>query len=138
MTSFFDKAARDVRDADILSVNQPDSAFLDRLADIEAEVFRKVCLVTGDREFPDDLREKMLGVIAVHGVANNELTPSEKARERAAMMRYSRAIEDLHGLFHELARRRVQTRFGWLSDSPDQILVLRDEWEAETFNKEDK
>ena len=48
---------------------------MDAVAGIEARVVRHVNLVTGDREFPDDLREQIQGIIAVCGVTTPEGLP---------------------------------------------------------------
>jgi hypothetical protein len=93
----------------------------------------QVSLVTGDREFPDDLREHIQGLIAMHEVSpRSGLDPRPETLEWVAAMGSSRLIDELHEAFHDLARRRITTRFGRLSDSPSQILALRDEHDGET------
>ena len=126
MSSYFDAAARAVREA---GDHEPsDAEFLESVVEIERQMFREITAVTGDREFPDDLRQKMLGAFAVESLYQPGRVPvPEKAREYVLMMRSSRVLDSLHELFHELARRRIVTRFGWLSDSPTQIRVLRDD-----------
>ena len=86
--------------------------------------------MTGDREFPEDLREKMQGIIAVKRVQDICGVPPLQARQEAAIMKMSPMIEDLHCAFHELGRRRSYARFGLLQDSPRQILVLRDDFDS--------
>jgi hypothetical protein len=126
MSSYFDGMARAVREA---GDHEPsDEEFLASVVAIEHQMFREITYVTGDREFPDDLREKMLGAFAVESVYQpGRLPMPEKAREYVLMMRCSRVLDSLHELFHDLARRRIETRFGWLSDSPTGIAVLRDD-----------
>ena len=41
-------------------------------------------------------------------------------------MRGSQLIASLHSAFHEVASRRIDTRFGLLSDDPEGILKRRD------------
>ena len=106
MSSYFDDKSRQVRDL-------PDEGFLKALANIEEEVASDVSLITGDREFPDALRERAMGAIAVSRTAGNE-----RARWIAERSHSSRMIEDLHEVFHDVARSRTETRFGRLSDSP--------------------
>ena len=87
---------------------------------------RDVILCTGDREFPDELREKIMTVIAQKGVyVLSGLPPTEDACAQALAMRYSELIEDLHSAFHALASRRHKARWGLWSDSPRQNLVSR-------------
>jgi hypothetical protein len=115
MTSFFDEWARD----------HCECQFLDDAKAVEAPLLAIVNLATGDREFPDDLREKAQGIIACWALSIPN--PSPKAIELFRVTGGSRACDDLHSLFHEVGSRRVDTRFGLLSDSPSQIVVLRDD-----------
>ncbi|MCP4496224.1 MAG: hypothetical protein GY825_05530 [Phycisphaeraceae bacterium] len=128
MSSYFDEMNRKVRDADQI---EDDGDFLWHVRTIEEQVFADVSIVTGDREFPDDLRQQIMAEFAVHGIWQpGDLTPTPNARDYVAMMRMSKVIDLVHERFHELARRRVVTRFGLLSDSPTQIRVLRDDHDS--------
>ncbi len=132
MSSYFDKADREIRDlSDGTKTNEHDT-FIEAVAAIEEKIIAEVSLVTGDREFPDDLREKMQGLIAVHAVCTRSgIAPRPETLEYVASVGSSRLIDMLHESFHDLARRGLQTRFGRLGDSPSQILVLRDEHDEE-------
>lgn len=125
MTAFFDDLAREV--ADLTDRYVDDASFLDALAQIEDDLRRVASLNSGDREFPDDLREKVQGVIAVNAVSG-PLAPQFYVRQRmiAAAARCSPLVGALHSVFHEVARRRVQARFGRWSDDPAANLRLRD------------
>ena len=117
MTGYFDDLRTEVRK--LSEFYKDDDAFLDALGIVENRVIAQVNLVTGDREFPDDLREKIQGIIATKRVVTGEGEPSiSQVREECAIMRSSDLLEDLHSAFHVVARRRHQTRFGLLSDSP--------------------
>ncbi len=133
MTSYFDEASSAVRR---LPKDASDETYLSLVAEIEKPIVQDVLLNTGDREFPDDLREKINNVIAVKGVYSPAgLAPTPAAREYVLMMRYSELVSDLHSAFHALAGRRLQTRFGSWSDSPRANLVTRkchDEPDLET------
>lgn len=124
MSSYFDALARQVREA--RETFDEDDAYFDAVAEIEEGLARDVSLAAGDREFPDDLRERMMTTLATKGVYQPPgLPPNQAARERARFGT-SEAVEDLHELFHELARRRIATRFcGSLPDSPAYIVALR-------------
>ena len=128
MTSYFDKLSAEVIDG-------PDThpELVAHVAAIEARVWKTVTLLTGDREFPDDLREKILGAFAKHSVW--QPSPSLPRNERAEARLYpggpSRLIEELHDLFHDVACRRHETRFGRLSDHPEFDLARRDEHDEE-------
>lgn len=132
MTSYFDDKVRDIHTyaeeacGDFGKVR-------DEVAAIELETIKEVVLVTGDREFPDDLREKIMGIIATQAVCEYILPPTRKALEYLKATHESVLLESLHSAFHELGRRRIQTRFGLLSDHPRSILVLREEWEEEHY-----
>lgn len=131
MTAYFDSAAAEVREA---SERFPDrEAFLAEVGEVERRVIRDVQLCTGDREFPGDLREKILGRIAVDATVGpleaTNLAPSfyGKARDLAAAARYSPLLDSLHSLFHRLAERRLLVRFGRWTDSPTDNLLRRDD-----------
>lgn len=139
MSSYFDAIMREFRDISPL----PEEEFLARATEIETRVIREVSLTTGDREFPEDLREKIQTCIAMmvydyepyasDGRARERKIPlNENSRDWLLTMRYSRMCERLHSLFHELASRRIQHRFGGLFfDSPTMFLKQRDEALAE-------
>jgi hypothetical protein len=133
MTSYFDTASRAVSQ---LPKDVSDETYLSLVAEIEKPIVQDVLLNTGDREFPDDLREKIVNVIAVKGIYSPAgLEPTPSAREYVLMMHYSELVSDLHSAFHALAGRRIQTRFGSWSDSPRGNLVSRkchDEPDMET------
>lgn len=122
MSSYFDAAQRTAR-----------RSYEDLLA-AEEQVYKDVVRITGDREFPDDLREEILCAMAVGFVwQSGDLPIPQDAGWIARNMRYSVGIEKVHELFHELARRRVETRFGILSDSSTQMSLLRDEHDEEAW-----
>ena len=70
-------------------------------------------------------------VIALKGIYQpGGLAPTEHAVKRALIGRRSIALEDIHDLFHEVARRKIQTRFGRLGDNPRAALDRREEFEG--------
>lgn len=73
---------------------------------------------------PMDSRESILDTL-------KRLQILQRARAYLFCARSSRLIEELHSAFHAVARRRVQTRFGFLTDSPRQIVHARDAHDAE-------
>lgn len=126
MTSYFDAKQHDAMyDA---SGYQPAAQFWQAIAQVEEHVIRDVSLVTGDREFPADLREHMQSVIACWAVCHTQggLPPRAEAIQWVMTTGRSRLVDDLHQLFHKLASRRIVTRFGLLSDNPRDILKRRD------------
>jgi len=128
MSSWFDDWDREVQEIEgIESV----AGFMTALVAIEKPRVEAINLVTGDREFPDDLREKIQGHIALWAISGS-LPATDRAWEYATSTRCSRLSMELHDDFHEVARRGISTRFGRLSDSPSQILALRDEYDEET------
>jgi len=128
MTTYFDSAMRAVRQ---LPKGLEDEPFLRAVAEIEQTVVAHVMLNTGDREFPNDLRDTILGLVVLHGVhyVLNEgslLQPTKMARYLVLTLRASALITQLHSAFHALAARRIETRFGLWTDSPDENLRDRD------------
>lgn len=126
MTAYFDDLRAEVREL-------PQEGWLAALGAIEKRVAQEVMLVTGDREFPSDLREKILDTINMKAVYDlSEAVPAtKKAVKYAEATRSSGLLEALHSLFHTVASRRVKTRFGFLSDSPRAILKARDSHDSE-------
>lgn len=122
MTSYFDRAESEVSR---LTFSDAES-YLRAVALVEENVLRDVLLNTGDREFPDDLRERILGIIAVKALKGpGNLPATQNARDYALSVRRSELLADLHSAFHALASRRVKCRWGYWSDSPSQNLVSR-------------
>ena len=104
------------------------------LLEAEEQVYKDVIYITGDREFPHDLREKIMSAMAVEFCWQpGDLTPPLHAVESAAAMSYSRGIVAVHELFHEVARRRIETRFGLLNDHPVDMRTRRDEHDEEAW-----
>lgn len=116
MTAYFDEAMH--RSLELDHVSGQDNAYVTAMAEIEEPIVRDVLLNTGDSEFPDDLKQHALKIIAMRAVWCSGLTRSKEAHDYTLAMHYSRAIEELHSLFHTLAQRRIATRFGLWTDSP--------------------
>ncbi len=127
MSSYFDAKSREVAEA----ADLPNGEFLEKVYEIENELFDDVTWITGDREFPDDLRERARRIQVVKGVVGAGPGCNQKAITRVLAYRSSRAIEDMHDLFHVVAGRRVSTRFGVLSDHPAFDAIRRDEHDNE-------
>jgi hypothetical protein len=128
MISYFDRA-----NCAIFGIAQQtcgdDELFLRQAGEVEDRIVDEVCLNIGDVEFPNDLRQKILTVIAwkrINGVPKNAET---EGRRIARVMRYSPLIGQLHCTFHELAGRRLQARFGVWTARPDLNLTLRHDYE---------
>ena len=127
MTSYFDDATREVS-----GLPEDEPTFIAHLILIEQRVAHEASLVTGDREFPTDLREKIQGIVATKAIQPSEGgLINERMRDFALVGRNSELLSDLHRAFHELAIRRVTTRFGLMFDSPTDILKSRDEHDSE-------
>lgn len=121
MSSYFDEKSRRVAEA------SASSRFVEEVIRVEQEVIQDVTLVAGDREFPQDLREKAMSIIAIWHIGTYAaLVPRPEAVEMVTVMRMSELVERMHSLFHEVASRRIFTRFGMLSDHPADILHRRD------------
>lgn len=126
MTSYFDERAAKIHSLYRENPKINDDYFLHQLCVIELKVIRHVTLNTGDREFPDDLREEMLLAITKHTACIvGTLPPRKQAVAYATTMHTSGLLSTLHSLFLKLASRRIKTRFGMWTDSPSQNLLSR-------------
>lgn len=151
MSSYWDSVRTEVRLLSEQHKKSPD-LFVEQVRLLEDRVLRIVDLTTGDRDFPDDLRQKIQGIIAMKslraldilnrvlnepGTAPGVRTGGSMSEflERAAdperdlrSFWYHELFEDLHSAFHKVAERRHEHRFGgWFSDNPDGFLRIRDE-----------
>jgi hypothetical protein len=127
MSSYVDDKTRRVCEA---SESFSDTEnFIRAVADIEDELIHDVTLAVGDREFPSDLRERAMSLIARWhvGMQCGSLAPTDEALEYVTATRTSELVETMHSLFHEVASQRLRTRFGLLSDHPRDIWHRRDE-----------
>lgn len=127
MTSYFDDLRTEVRKASTAA--KDDEEFLLDIEAMERGVIQDVNYITGDREFPEDLREKIQGLIAVHRTQVMRDEPPTRARELNLRMRRSQLLQELHTAFHEVGYRRIKTRFGVLSDNPRVNRLLREDYE---------
>lgn len=127
MSSYFDNLSRQVSEVP----RDPADGFISGVATIERSMIDTIVLVAGDREFPHDLREKIMSAIAKWHVGTYAgLEPSPKAIEYVSSLSMSELVERMHSLFHDVASRRIVTRFGRLSDHPQDILHRRDEHDS--------
>ncbi len=124
MTSYFDNAMTAINS---ISKSLSAEEYLEEVGLVENLVIKDVLLNTGDKEFPDDLREKILNIIATQAVAPpSGLPPLRNACAYAVDCRTSGLISALHSAFHVLAGRRIETRFGRWTDSPLANLKSRE------------
>ncbi len=135
MTAYWDALKREVQEA---SQQLSDDAFVEAVVDIETRVIRAVSLTTGDREFPDDLRRKIQGIIGINAIdfgryvfatECSEGREPVNARTKAWLltMRYSILLEELHGAFHQVASRRAANRYdAHFTDDPTSFLHARE------------
>lgn len=130
MSSYFDTKTHAVNEASDKATD--DKEFIRQVCEIERQLIRDVTLAAGDREFPADLREKAMALIARWHVGTFAgLPPTDEALKYALLTKMSELVDTMHSLFHDVARRRVQTRFGQLSDHPADIVNRRDEHDSE-------
>jgi len=142
MLNYWDMVNRDIHALRCLSI--PRDTFIRMVSDIESAVCKTVALVAGDREFPDDLRERTMGAIAANVMDLrwwDSGTPRHTIFEwnqnvfewnRLAISRmledgYPPLLESLQQTFRELANRRIMTRFGVeFTADPSAFLAARD------------
>lgn len=129
MSSYFDAKTYAVSEASDKATSDED--FVQQVAEIERRLIEDVTFTVGDREFPSDLREKAMSLIAQWHVGTHAtLAPRDEAIQYLITCRISDLVERMHSLFHEVASRRIRTRFGFLSDHPKDIRDRRDDHDA--------
>lgn len=128
MSIYFDRINRDLGEMFREYRGTYSQQVLDQFLVLETHVTNEVSLVTGDREFPDDLRERIQGIIAVYAVfpMRTGWPVNYKAASAVLATKSSDLFARLHSAFHDVASRRVMTRFGLLNDDPTDILKRRD------------
>ena len=105
MSSYFDAKSNGVIEASE-RFRKDAEGFMSAVEEIEKALIADVVLAVGDREFPNDLREKAMSLIANwHIGVYAGLEPRAKAVEFTKSMRMSELIERMHALFHEVAQR---------------------------------
>lgn len=105
MSSYFDDADADVNGGD-----------LSNALNVERRIVADVLDVSSDWEFPADARGWIETWIKDQALANDP---------RMFEVVGSRLIGSLHSVFHDVAARRIETRFGLLTDHPAYMLVAR-------------
>lgn len=124
MSSYFDEFDAAVRGIFHEHGEDPER-IAEEYQELEAAMISTVSLATGDREFPEPLRERIQGIIATKRVFG----PAEvNQHELLALLAMHKSFlsSDLHSAFHDVARSNTETRFGMLSDNPAGIVSRRD------------
>ena len=134
MTAYFDEAC--ARVAESAARNHGDAGFLEMVRILEGGVVRDALLCSGDREFPDDLRETLVKCIAINGIyCPGDLSPVDRTRKTVLALQKSILIDAIHAIFHKLAERRHSTRFGWWTDDPAENLRARTECDNRRYSE---
>lgn len=109
MSSYFDKARSDSEPSRELSLDDRKNIALR----VEHQVIADVSKELNDPAFPPELKTRI-----EQKIDRNRLE-TERGSEYFSVIGYSRLIEDLHSLFHDLARMRVYRSDGSMfSDNP--------------------
>ena len=130
MTSFFDSASSKIREAaDKISEKEKtqgaamaDRGFLAEVLKVENEVLVPILQLIKDQEFPADSKMMIEAKVARFSVQ------TEHGRQHVVAVRYSKLIEDLHDIFHSLGSRHLRVRWGVLSDKPDSMVAILEEY----------
>jgi len=128
MTHYFDKAIQAVSDIDA----QSDEEFLKELQVIERRIVDDVAMCTGDREFPNHLRQAIMKVVA-NSQARVDRAPfgPTPGLKISLATRSSQLLSELHRAFHLVAAAKIKTRFGTLTDDPSANVKARDTHDGE-------
>jgi hypothetical protein len=135
MSSYFDELDSHVFEL-VRGHTGTDAAILSLVADIEDAVMATVYAAILDKEFPGDLRLRAIGVMRDWALRGDPAAPrspvlNDEPRRWFLSVRYSRLLSELHSFFHDVARRRIQTRFGLLFDSPAGMVSRAQAWDEE-------
>ena len=109
-----------------------DNTFIEKLAVIEEGVVDDIRRICSDREFPDDIRHRIWGVVedwCIAPITRAAHPGTHKAIAECRMCQTSCMINHLATIFEELAVRRIDTRFGLLTDDPQEIWEAREKHE---------
>lgn len=136
MSSYFDKFDRETR---VLAESYlgNDEGFLKALMGLEAGMIKTCELFAGDIDTPDDIRQAIIGCIAVHAIRYEggdfmgDSTGKCEATSYAVVSKRSKLSAEMHSLWHEIARRRLQPRYGLVMDNPEYAVRARDRWVEE-------
>lgn len=118
MTYYFDEAIREIKEK---GGAQDGPGFLCVVELVEARVLRDVLVLVRDRQFPSDLRLRIEDAV--------ELWRANVARVYVQTLRLSRLLPELHELFHMLAVRRIEVRWGVLDDDPGAMMKARENYD---------
>lgn len=141
MSSYFDKFDKEVGD---MGRDETDNeTFLYWMMLKEGEMVRDCELLAGDLDTPEDIRQAIIRCILtnkVHYEGGDKLgshiggvwCESIGARN-AVVSRYSTLSRELHSLFHSIASRRIETRYGMIADNPAAAVRARDRHAEEKF-----
>lgn len=137
MSSYFDKASSDISECRMVGhllagTMMSDEDFIKAAICFENQVASDCMLCAGDKEFPEDLRQKIVGHVSLFSLGYKDMAPSSDGIKYMKALKRSKLIGLLHEDFHELARRRITTRFGLMLDNPAEILKDRDRHILET------
>ena len=136
MTRYFDEKNQMIRAL-------PKDDFITDVFEIEMKVITDVEYAIGDREFPEDLREKILHIIFSKKIFNSGVSNviEPKFNQYSIITSSSELIKELHKLWHDVGSSRINTRYGYLSDDPEDFnkrrgIVPGDYIDKEKINKQ--
>ena len=121
MTAFWDQREREIHEA----------GTIEEAIALEKATFDIVTQLTGDREFPNHVREQALIIMATKSISDCPKGIPGGGRRHYEVAKLCQAVSSLHCLWHFLAEDRITTRFGLLTDSPDEDLRARDKHDSD-------
>lgn len=138
MSSYFDKFDRGVSE---LSKITNDEEFLLGLKELEKTMIHTCELFAGDRDTPTDIQQAIIKCITLNQVRykggdflGDEFGPCEATR-MALASRQSRLSKEMHSLWHDIASRRLEMRYGLVLDNPKAAVEARDRHAEEKFGR---
>lgn len=138
MSSYFDKFDRE---ASVLadSFRGNDEGFLKALMGLEAPMIKTCELYAGDIDTPEDVRQAIIACIALHSIRYDggdfmgDSTGPCEATRYAIVAKRSKLSTEMHSLWHDIARRRLQPRYGLVMDNPEHAVNARDRYVEEHY-----
>ncbi len=126
MTVYFDEKETLVKEgADIVAV--------------EKIVKKDIRLVAGDKDTPNNIREMLLAIIAIHQyefIVGDKDLAMRKPKQSYVTYGQSDLITALHRAFHGITMLQIKTCYGIMGDDPEQHLAKRDIWVKEHLEED--
>lgn len=129
MSSYFDSFDRQVSLLADQFRGGDDLAFLKAVQELESGMKRTCELFAGDKDTPEEVRQRIIRCVTTCRVYFDADMPGlgdSPANEYVAACRLSKMSQEMHRIFHDIARMHLKTRYGVVMDNPEAAVRARD------------